>query len=67
MKLLFIVVLSLLAVSYAWEKKAEPRTKNRAEDKKQTREQETEPRTKNRAEDKKQTREQETAAGSHNS
>ena len=41
MKLLFIVVLSLLAVSYAWEKKAEPRTKNRAEDKKQTREQET--------------------------
>ena len=41
MKLLFIVVLSLLAVSYAWEKKAEPRTKDRAEDKKQTREQET--------------------------
>ena len=41
MKLLFIVVLSLLAVSYAWEKKAEPRTKNRPEDKKQTRKQET--------------------------
>ena len=43
MKLLFIVVLSLLAVSYAWKKKAEPdpRTKNRPEDKTQTRKQET--------------------------